>query len=340
MLAANGFLLLAVFYIQRNAKELVFFPEIVYNMVKNAQSLVCFEPSAWKGINSMENFQEISIGAKARILIDALPYMQKYYGQTIVVKFGESAMADDQLCGSVMRDVVLLSLVGIRVVVVHGGGSQVGEMLSKLGKEMKMIDQTHYADAEAADIAQMVIAGRINKNLVALLNHHGGRALGLCGMDAGMISPRLSDESNGWMAAAEDIHVAPIADALNCGYIPVIAAVSCDASGAAYQLDEDLTAAKIAAALHAKNFLLMTDHRGLLKEENDPNTLMPVVKVRDVPALTKKGIVREGMLAKVDCCVEAVRRGVQHAFMIDGRLEHALLIELFSNEGTGTMFEG
>lgn len=288
----------------------------------------------------MSGTSNITNELKAKVLVDALPYMQKYYGKTIVIKYGGNAMTDENLKDSVMRDIVLLSLVGIKVVLVHGGGPDISDMLKKLGKETKFVDGLRHTDGETASIAQMVLAGKVNKNLVSLLNKQGGKALGICGIDASMITASQIDENLGFVGDVESVNTDIIVDSLEKGYIPVIATVASDENGQTYNINADTAAAKIAAALKAKNLLLMTDIRGLLEDKDDEDTLIPVVKASEVPNLVQKGIISGGMIPKIDCCVEAVRRGVERAFIIDGRQNHSLLIEMFSNEGIGTMLIG
>ena len=283
----------------------------------------------------------ISNSAKAQVLIDALPYIQKYRNKTVVIKYGGNAMIDEELKLSVMSDIVLLSLVGIKVVLVHGGGPEINALLGKVGKESKFVGGLRYTDKETAEIVQMVLAGKVNKDLVSLLTRHNGRALGLCGIDDGMlVAIKKENPDLGFVGEIHHVNVTPINDALDRGYIPVIATVATDENGNTYNINADTAAAKIAAALHAKNLILMTDIRGLLKDKEDENTLIPVVKGSEVPSLVKQGIISGGMIPKIDCCVEAVRRGVDRAFIIDGRVKHSVLIELFSNEGIGTMFVG
>lgn len=283
----------------------------------------------------------ISNSAKAQVLIDALPYIQKYRNKTVVIKYGGNAMIDEELKLSVMSDIVLLSLVGIKVVLVHGGGPEINALLGKVGKESKFVGGLRYTDKETAEIVQMVLAGKVNKDLVSLLTRHNGRALGLCGIDDGMlVAVKKENPDLGFVGEIHHVNVTPINDALDRGYIPVIATVATDENGNTYNINADTAAAKIAAALHAKNLILMTDIRGLLQDKEDESTLIPVVKASEVPSLVKQGIISGGMIPKIDCCVEAVRRGVDRAFIIDGRVKHSVLIELFSNEGIGTMFVG
>lgn len=284
---------------------------------------------------------EISNFEKAQVLVHALPYIQKYFNKVIVVKYGGNAMVSEELKHAVMQDVVLLSLVGIKVVLVHGGGPEITETLHAMGMESRFINGLRYTDADTAQVVQMVLSGKINKTLVSLLRQHGGKALGLCGMDDGMILARKlqGDVDLGYVGEITSINPEPILDSLEKGYIPVIATVGVDENGQVYNINADTAAARIAAELGAENVILMTDIRGLLRDKNDEDTLIPVVNVSEVPYLKRQGIIQGGMIPKIDCCVEAVRRGVGRAFIIDGRIPHAILIEMLSDEGIGTMFE-
>lgn len=288
----------------------------------------------------MAGTMKISNSDKAHVLIEALPYLQKYYNKVVVIKYGGNAMVNDELKQAVMSDIVLLSLVGVKIVLVHGGGPEITDMLGKIGKESRFVGGLRYTDAETAEIVQMVLAGKISKDLVSLLTSHKGRALGLCGIDGNMITAKKinSKDDLGFVGEIESIDVKPIFDTLNNGYIPVIATVACDSYGQVYNINADTAAARIAAAVGAENLILMTDIRGLLRDKNDEDSLIPVVNVSEVPHLIKQGIISGGMIPKIECCVEAVRRGVRKTFIIDGRIPHSILIEMFSNEGIGTMF--
>ncbi len=284
---------------------------------------------------------EIENSVKAQVLADALPYIQRYSGKIVVVKYGGNAMICEELKQAVMRDIVLLSLVGIKVVLVHGGGPEINDMLHRIGKESKFVGGLRYTDRETAEIVEMVLAGKVNKGLVGLLQQHGGNALGLCGTDGGMISVKKLDNGTdlGNVGEITNVDVKPIMDALDNGYIPVVATVATAEDGEIYNINADTAAAQIAAALEAENLILMTDIRGLLRDKDDESTLIPSVYVSEVPSLIKEGIISGGMIPKIECCVESVRRGVKRAFIIDGRTPHSILIELFSNEGIGTMFK-
>ena len=276
----------------------------------------------------------------AQVLVHALPYIQKYNEKTIVVKYGGNAMINSELKDAVMTDLTLLSICGIKVVLVHGGGPEITELLTKTGKESRFINGLRYTDQETMDIVQMVLGGKVNKDLVLSLQRRGGRAVGLCGLDGGMITAEKlqGDEDLGFVGSVTKVDVTPINDALRSGYIPVIATVGSDENGVVYNINADTAAARIAAALSAEKFILLTDTRGLLRDKDDEESLIPVVSANEVPELIRQGIISGGMLPKVDCCVDAVRRGVSRANIIDGRIPHSILVELFSDEGIGTMF--
>ena len=273
------------------------------------------------------SFNEVD---RAQVLAEALPYIQKYYGKTIVVKYGGNAMVSEELRRAVISDIILLNLVGIHVVVVHGGGPEISEMLKKVGKESKFVDGLRYTDGETMDIVQQVLCGRVNKDLVATLNRLGGRALGLCGVDGAMLRARKLDEKYGMVGEITHVDPRPVTDALEKGYIPVISTV-------AQGEDADTAAAKLAVALKAEKLILLTDVRGLLKDPEDESTLISELQLSYVPALVREGVISGGMIPKVDCCVEAVRSGVKSATILDGRVAHSILIELLSDAGIGTM---
>ena len=286
----------------------------------------------------MENISNV---VKSQVLNDALPYIQKYHDKVVVIKYGGNAMTSEELKNAVMSDIVLLSLVGIKAVLVHGGGPEINEALKRMNIESRFIGGLRYTDADTAEVVRMVLAGKINKALVSLLEQHGGRALGLCGSDGGMLQVKKLEGPNdlGFVGEITDVNVRPIRDALDNGYIPVIATVSTDASGQVYNINADTAASRIAAALQAENLILMTDIRGLLRDKDDETTLIPEVQVSEVPYLVKQGIISGGMIPKIECCVEAVRRGVAKTCIIDGRIRHSILIEMLSNEGIGTLFK-
>ena len=278
------------------------------------------------------------VAQRAQVLAEALPYIQKYYGKTIVVKYGGNAMISEELRQAVISDIILLHLVGIQVVVVHGGGPEISAMLKKIGKESKFVDGLRYTDAETMEVVQQVLCGKVNKDLVATLNSMGGRALGLFGMDAGLFQAKKLDEKYGLVGEMVQVDPAIVNDALSDGYIPVVSTVAQGVDGeTAYNINADTAAAKLAVALGAEKLILLTDVRGLLRDPKDESTLLPVVELSKVPGLIKDGVIQGGMIPKVDCCVEAVRSGVKNAIILDGRIPHSILIELLSNEGIGTM---
>ena len=281
---------------------------------------------------------ELHVTQRAQVLAEALPYIQKYSGKTVVVKYGGNAMISEELRRAVISDIILLRLVGVRVAVVHGGGPEITDMLKRLGKQSRFVDGLRYTDRETMDVVQQVLCGKVNKDLVATLNRMGGRAMGLCGMDAGLFQARALDEKYGLVGEITDVDPRPVEDCLERGYIPVVSTVAqgVDAD-TAYNINADTAAAKLAVALKAEKILLLTDVRGLLRDPKDESTLLPVVRLSQVPGLIQEGVIQGGMIPKVDCCVEAVRSGVKNAVILDGRIQHSILIELLSDAGIGTM---
>ncbi len=280
-------------------------------------------------------FNEID---RAKVLAEALPYIQKYTGKTIVVKYGGNAMVSEELRQAVISDIILLSLVGIRVVVVHGGGPEISEFLKKIGKESRFVDGLRYTDQETMTVVQQVLCGQVNKDLVATLNRLGGRAVGLCGLDGAMLQAKMLDEKYGLVGEVTRVDAAPLVDALNGGYIPVVATVAQGTDReTAYNVNADTAAAKLAVALEAEKLILLTDVRGLLRDPKDESTLIPALQLSSVPALVREGVISGGMIPKVDCCVESVRSGVGSAVILDGRVAHSLLMELLTDAGIGTM---
>lgn len=281
---------------------------------------------------------ELTKAQRAEILIQALPYIQKYTDKIIVVKYGGNAMINDELKEAVMGDIVLLSLIGIKVVLVHGGGPEITEMLGKVGKKSEFVNGLRVTDKESVEIVQMVLAGKVNKNLVNLLQNKGGKAIGLCGMDGHMLKAKPLDKKLGFVGEVTEVNTAPILDVLEKGYIPVISTVGCDDEGNVYNVNADTVAARVAGELKAESLISMTDIVGLLRDKDDPSTLIPKVFVSDAPKLIHDGIISGGMIPKVNCCIEAIRRGVHKVFIIDGRIPHSILIETLTDEGVGTMF--
>ena len=275
---------------------------------------------------------------RAKILIEALPYIQNYYNKIVVVKYGGNAMINEELKNAVMGDIVLLSLIGIKVVLIHGGGPEITGMLDKVGKKTEFVDGLRVTDRETVDICQMVLSGKINKGLVNLIQNMGGKAMGLCGCDGHIIEAEMLDEKLGYVGKITDVNVQPILDVLEKGYIPVISTVGCDNEGNIYNINADTAASKIAGMLKAESLISMTDIRGLLRDKDDEESLIPVVNVSEAPQLMSDGIISGGMIPKVDCCIEAVRQGVNKVFMIDGRVPHSILLEVLTDEGIGTMF--
>ena len=287
--------------------------------------------------------EKISNQNKAQVLIDALPYIQKYNNKILVIKYGGNAMTNKELKDAVMTDIVLLSLVGVKVVLVHGGGPEISDMLKKLSIESRFVNGLRYTDDATVDVVKMVLSGKVNKELVQLLAQHKGSAVGLCGIDGEMLmaEKKTTDDGQdlGWVGEITKVNTKPILDALANGNIPVIATVATDEQGNTYNVNADTAAARIAAELGAENLILMTDIAGLLRDKDDPSTLIPEVNVSEVPFLKRQGIISGGMIPKIDCCVEAVRRGVKQSVIIDGRIPHSILIELLTNKGAGTLIK-
>ncbi len=280
----------------------------------------------------------ISNAQRAQTLVEALPYIQKYYGKVIVVKYGGNAMINEELKHDVMRDMVLLNLIGVKVVLVHGGGPEISAMLKRVGKESQFVNGLRVTDEETSEIVQMILAGKINKSLVAKLDNLGGRAIGICGMDGGLIEARMIDPRLGYVGEIVQIDPTPIHDLLSRGYIPVVSTIGCDASGHVYNINADTAAASIASALRAETLISMTDTPGLLRDPKDPETLIRRLNLREAEHLKEDGVISGGMIPKVECCTRAIREGVRKVFIIDGRVPHALLIELLTDEGAGTLF--
>lgn len=282
---------------------------------------------------------KITNSDRARILVHALPYIKKYTGKVVVIKYGGNAMVNEKLKDSVMRDIVLLSLIGVKTVLVHGGGPEITEVLSKLGKETQFVDGLRVTDKETVDVAQMVLAGKINKSLVNLIECRGGAAMGLCGIDGHMIQAEMKDPRLGYVGKIVGIDEKPITHILDGGYIPVISTLGCDKEGNTYNINADTAAAKIAAALKAESLILLTDEAGILQDKNNPDTLISHITLEEAEGLESKGIIDGGMIPKVGCCTEAIREGVKKVFIIDGRISHSILVEILTDEGIGTMFE-
>ena len=281
---------------------------------------------------------EISNNERAKVLVQALPYIKKYAGKTVVVKYGGNAMIDEGLKNDVMNDIVLMQLVGINVVLVHGGGPEINAMLKKIQKESKFLNGMRVTDQETMDIVQQVLAGKVNKDLVQRLEDAGGKAVGLCGLDGSLLKADQLDTELGYVGEIREVNVDILRNAAGNGYVPIISTVAAGYHGEVFNINADVAAARIASSLGAMKLILMTDVRGLLRDKDDESTLIPVVNVSDVSRLKKEGIISGGMIPKIDCCVDAVRRGVGRAHIIDGRTPHSILVELFTDEGIGTMF--
>lgn len=281
----------------------------------------------------------INVKEKAATLIEALPYIQKYVGKTIVIKYGGNSMISEEMKQLVISDIVWLKAVGINVVLVHGGGPEIGAMLKKIGKESKFINGLRYTDDETMDIVQMVLAGKINKELVSLINQKGAKAIGICGLDCGIIKAQKKggEVDYGLVGEITGINTEPLVSLIDKGYIPVVSTIAQAEDGSALNINADTAAARIASALLAEKIILLTDVKGVLKDKNDEDSLIPEIRLSEVPGLKKDGVISGGMIPKIDCCVEAVREGVKNAAIIDGRVEHSILLEIFSDEGTGTM---
>ncbi|MBQ8654213.1 MAG: acetylglutamate kinase [Clostridia bacterium] len=283
--------------------------------------------------------QEITNAQRAQVLVEALPYIQKYYGKIIVVKYGGNAMINEELKHDVMRDMVLMHLIGVKVVLVHGGGPEISAMLKRVGKQSEFVDGLRVTDEETSEIVQMILAGKINKSLVGKLEMLGGKAMGICGADGGLIEASMIDERLGYVGEVKKINPQPILDLLDNGYIPVISTIGYDRNGHVYNINADTAAAAIAASLHAESLISMTDTLGLLMDPKDPDSLIRRIDLKGCEKLKEEGVISGGMIPKVDCCTKAIREGVRKVFIIDGRVPHALLIETLTNEGAGTMFK-
>lgn len=284
--------------------------------------------------------KSFSNAERAEVLTQALPYIKRYVGKTVVVKYGGNAMVNPDLKQQVMDDIVLLWLIGVKVVLVHGGGPEISSMMDKLGKKSEFVDGLRVTDKETVDIVQMVLAGKVNKTLVTLLEKRGGKAIGLCGMDGNLIRAKIKDPRLGFVGEVTSINKDPVMDILEKGYIPVISTLGCDDEGNAYNVNADTAAAHIAGALGAERFILMTDIAGILKDKDDPSTLIPEITIAQAKNLREEGIISSGMIPKVQCCLTAIEEGVKNVVIMDGRVPHSILMELLTNEGAGTLVKG
>lgn len=277
---------------------------------------------------------------RAEVLTQALPYIQRYTGKIVVVKYGGNAMINEQLKQQVMEDIVLLWCIGVKPVLVHGGGPEISDLMGRLGKKSEFVDGLRVSDRETVEIAQMVLAGKINKTLVNLLQMKGGKAMGISGMDGRLIEAEIKDERLGFVGSITHINSQPVVDLLEKGYIPVISTIGCDAQGNVYNINGDTAAAYIAGALHAERMILMTDIAGILKDKENPETLIPEITIDEAGQLRREGIISGGMIPKVKCCIDAIQKGVGNVVIMDGRVPHSILMELLTDEGAGTMVTG
>lgn len=282
---------------------------------------------------------KITNDIRAEVLNQALPYIQKYYNKVVVIKYGGNAMINSELQKAVISDVVLLSLIGMKVVLIHGGGPEITDTLNKIGKKSEFVDGLRVTDEETMDVVQMVLAGKINKHLVNLIQLAGGKAIGLSGIDGHMVQAKQVNKKLGYVGKVEMVNPNPILDILEKGYIPVVSTIAYDNEGNIYNINADTAAAKIAGALKAESFLNLTDIKGLLRDTNDEESLIPFVNISEIKELINDGMISGGMIPKVECCIEAIRSGVKKVFIVDGRVPHAILIEILSDEGVGTMFK-
>ena len=283
---------------------------------------------------------ELSNMERAEVLTQALPYIKKYSGKVVVIKYGGNAMVNEQLKQQVMEDIALLWLIGVKVVLVHGGGPEISETMKRLGKQAQFVNGLRVTDRETVDIVQMVLAGKVNKTLVNLLQMKGGHAVGLSGIDGGIIEATMKDEALGYVGTITRIRTQPITDLLEKNYIPVISTVASDRQGNTYNINGDTAAAYIAGALNAERLIMMTDIAGILRDKDDPDTLIPALTVTEAKKLFDEGVISGGMIPKVDCCIEAIGKGVKHVVIMDGRVPHSILMELLTDEGAGTMVMG
>ncbi len=277
---------------------------------------------------------------RAQILVQALPYIKKHSGKIVVVKYGGNAMINETLKQQVMEDIVLLWHVGVKIVLVHGGGPEINDMMKRLGKKAEFVDGLRVTDKETVDIVEMILAGKVNKSLVNLLQMHGGNAVGLSGVDGRLIECTIKDERLGYVGEVAQVNEKPILDLLEKGYIPVVSTIGCDAQGNAYNINGDTAAACIAGALNTETFILMTDVPGILRDKDDEKTLIPAVTIAETAKLKEEGIIAGGMLPKVKCCEDAISHGVKNVIIMDGRVPHSILMELLTDEGAGTMVTG
>ena len=280
---------------------------------------------------------QFSNAQRAEVLTQALPYIKRYNGKIVVIKYGGNAMINEHLKEQVMEDIVLLWLIGVKVVLVHGGGPEISDIMTRLGKKAEFVDGLRVTDRETVDIVQMVLAGKVNKTLVNLLEMKGGKAMGISGMDGRLIEAKIKDERLGYVGTITKVNISPVTDLLEKGYIPVVSTVGCDREGNTYNINGDTAAAYIAGAMGAERLIMMTDIAGILRDKNDPSTLIPEISVSEAHALYESGVISGGMIPKVDCCIEALHKGVKNVIIMDGRVPHSILMEILTDEGAGTM---
>ncbi len=280
---------------------------------------------------------KVTNAQRAEILTQALPYIQQYYGKIVVVKYGGNAMINDELKEQVMEDIVLLHLIGVKVVLVHGGGPEISDMLKKIGKESVFVDGLRVTDKETVDVVQMILAGKINKNLVSLIEQKGGKAMGISGIDGHMIEAEMKDERYGYVGTITKVNTEPVCDLIEKGYIPIVSTVGCDMNGNTYNINADTAAAFIAGALKAERLISMTDITGVLRDKDDPDSVIHCMDIAEANKLFEDGIICGGMIPKVECCIDAINMGVERVTILDGRVPHALLLETLTDEGAGTM---
>ena len=283
---------------------------------------------------------QFSNAQRAEVLTQALPYIKKFNGKIIVIKYGGNAMINEQLKEQVMEDIALLWLIGVKVVLVHGGGPEISDMMAKLGKKPEFVNGLRVTDKETVDIVQMVLAGKVNKSLVTLVQSKGGHAIGLSGIDGGLIEASVKDERLGFVGKITKVRPQPITDLLEKNYIPVVSTVASDREGNVYNINGDTAAAYIAGALGAERLIMMTDIAGILRDKDDPSTLIPEITIEEAAKLYDEGVISGGMIPKVDCCIEAIHKGVKNVIIMDGRVQHSILMELLTDEGAGTMVKG
>lgn len=282
-------------------------------------------------------YNHFSNAERAEVLTQALPYIKKHTGKIVVIKYGGNAMINEQLKQQVMEDIVLLWLIGVKVVLVHGGGPEINDLMDRLGKKPEFVDGLRVTDKETVDIVQMVLAGKVNKTLVNLLEMKGGKAMGISGMDGRLIEAEIKDERLGYVGRVTKVHITPVLDLLEKGYIPVISTIGCDKQGNAYNINGDTAAAFVAGALGAQRLIMMTDIDGILRDKDDASTIIPHLTINEIQELKSEGVISGGMIPKVDCCIEAIHKGVKNVVIMDGRVSHSILMELLTDEGAGTM---